>query len=449
MSPKRIVDFQDELNQENKCINETIAKTKQLKSDTKASSIKLQELREDLESLSAELGEEGPARNELDRISTSPELDWDDLYFLECNPLLRESRICKEIYKKPSLLPELSGVDYAVTAIASAIAAVVDFLLVRIPKDTNYLSTYPQKGSDLTGWMRGLGVSDSGKLKPFFQWMEKTCKVPYDKVTGTGISGFGSWTHRMLTPGHDPILGLVFGTIDIFHGQMTVVDTSGALRILKTYQPKLLGKVFAPFLFLGHLVSDICTSMGLPIPGWGFTQLLQFGKFGPKQNHSIADLSRYMYMSGYDLRHMVTMAVSTAVIEIVIRAYHYLSSVQPMENRVDMISSSISSQELSGITNKLKLHKMLFLAHTAVAGGNAVKVFAYHGNPTAINLPQWIAFLKESVTIVKALLRDTTPEKIIRNRNVINDTWEDITAISLTGLRTDLTVTTAYGKLVQ
>jgi hypothetical protein len=69
---------------------------------------------------------------------------------------------------------------------------------------------------------------------------------------------------------------------------------------------------------------------------------------------------------------------------------------------------------------------MLFAAHTIASAGNAAKVFAMAGNPSAINVAQWGMLIKESIAIVKAITRDRTIEKIQRNRNVIDQKWESL-----------------------
>ena len=84
------------------------------------------------------------------------------------------------------------------------------------------------------------------------------------------------------------------------------------------------------------------------------------------------------------------------------------------------------SKETSQIQANLKLHKMLFLSHTLAASGNAIKVFTYAGNPLSINLPQWLILLKESTIMIKAVTRDTTHEKLIRNRMKITKEWQEI-----------------------
>ncbi len=442
----KILDFSSNLNTAEEGINRSVEKTNRIAASLKSTDTELNQLSSELEALAIETGISLPAMKSRSISTKESTFSWDDLLFLNHNPVILESRIDREIMARPQLLHPLSGVDYAVTAIAASVATIVDMLIVRIPKDVNYMGKFAQKGSGFTSWLRGLGVDESGKLNPFFRWMEKTCKVPYDRVGGTGISAFGSWNHRMLSLGHDPLFGLIFGIIDILNGQMSVIDRSGALRVVTTFTPGATDKMFAPFLWLGHILSDVCTSCGIPIPGWGFTQLLQFGSFGAK-NKNVADLAAFMYTHGYDLRHLLTMAISTATIELIIRPYHYLTSMRPIDNDPRGVSTSISTRELERMESRLKLHKMLFLAHSCAAGGNAVKVFLHKGNPLAINIAQWGMFLKESVTILKAVTRDTTGEKIIRNRRNIDAGWKGIQDIEFTRFSDDLDTTEKYGVL--
>ena len=450
MTKGKILDFDGDLNAAKKGINSSVDKINKTAVSLKSTSTELNQMNSDLEALAIETSVSLPdVENSNARVrAQKSNFAWDDLLFLNNNPVILESRIHREIMARPQLLPPLSGVDYAITAIAASVATIVDMLIVRIPQDVNYMGKFEQKGSGFTSWLRGLGINESGKLDPFFSWMEKTCKVPYDKVGGTGISAFGSRNHRMLSLGHDPLFGLIFGIIDILNGQMSVIDRSGVLRVVTTYTPGASDKIFAPFLWLGHILSDVCTSCGIPIPGWGFTQLLQFGSFGAK-NRNVADLAAFMYTHGYDLRHLLTMAISTATIELIIRPYHYLTSMRPMDNGLRDISTPISTRELERIESRLKLHKMLFLAHSCAAGGNAVKVFLHQGNPLAINIAQWGMFLKESVIIFKAVTRDTTGEKIIRNRTKIDAKWIEIQDIELTQLSDTIDTTRRYGELLK
>lgn len=440
----KIVDFDDDLNNEKQRLEKALEQSEKIKDGLASQDEELNVLLDEVNGLS------GSRVSFQDSKKTSSNISWEDTLFLNRNPVLLESRIKKEIEKNPRLLPKFSGVDMAVTVLAGAIASVVDALVVKIPKDiTSASSIYNgQKGSKVTSSLRKLGVDKDGKLSPFLKSLENNCKVPYDQSINPKIPGFHPKTHRLMSLGHDPLFGLVFGVLDIIMGRMTVIDSNGTLHIVKTFTPASKDMVFAPFIQIGHIVSDLCTKMGIPIPGWGFTQLLQFGSIGPK-NRTIADISRWMYLNGYDLRHMVTMSIPTAIIEIIVRAYHYLSSLKSKKMIQNSIFHSIASKELARVESNLKLHKMLFFSHMIAASGNGIKIFAYGGNPLAFNVVQWGTFLKKSATMYQALTRNKTSEMITRNRKHIDKKWQEIKSIELGGLGSSLGTTGQYSSLLE
>ncbi len=355
---------------------------------------------------------------------------WDSSLFLQANKDRLDSYICDEIYAKPNIFPELTLRDGAVVSLAGLIAAVLDILVVKIPKDINYLGKYKQDGSDITGYFRKLGVNEDGKLNSFFSWMEEKNKVPFDKVSGVNIEGLNPRTHRLLTLGHDPILGVLFGTLDIYNGTLSAIDVHGNIGIIQAsslYEDT--GIISAIITWIGHLISDICTSMGLPVPGWGLLQFLQVGSFGEKQRN-IAEISKWMYLNGYDVRHFLTMAIVPATVEMIVRGYWLLEKYYlNIDEKIESLTRA--EQEMKAISEELKLHKMLFFAHSIATGGNVLKVTMAEGNPLAINIAEWGALLKESIVMVKAMRRDLTGEMINRNRARINREWEEIQEIEI------------------
>ena len=56
-------------------------------------------------------------------------------------------------------------------------------------------------------------------------------KVSFDaqdnRHTTEYVEGLSAYYHRMLSLGHDPLLGFVFGVYDIMHGTMTTIDKNG------------------------------------------------------------------------------------------------------------------------------------------------------------------------------------------------------------------------------
>ena len=121
-----------------------------------------------------------------------------------------------------------------------------------------------------------------------------TGSVPYDAtnylekenfISNYGSHGISGNNHRYTTLGHDPILGWIFGTMNIITGTLTkknlTLDSYTVVN-MKINQPILITEVFEQFveeiekdnLILGvailkqalHFSSDCFTTMGLPIP---------------------------------------------------------------------------------------------------------------------------------------------------------------------------------------
>jgi hypothetical protein len=426
MVKSRIITFDEEFNankDQYKRINEDLGR---VNATITEDSNKLMKLQKELETISKQLGISIPVNFNTAGDKYTKELN--DFHDFTGNlPILYddiEKSVKEEIFKHPELLPKLNSVEISIIGIASAVAVIIDFLLVKIPKDVNYLGKFNQEGSKVTEWLRTIGVDENGELKGFFKWCEKFAKVPYDKSTQKNIPGFYPKTHRLLSPSHDPLFGLIFGIIDILNGTVTAFDTQGGIHVIKSYDVSFGNKILSPLLWLAHIVSDICTTMGVPIPGWGFTQLLQVGNFGPN-NRTLADITKYMYLNGYDLRHLLTMSLSSTAIEIIIRGYCLLCDLNEEESLKEVEATHLD-KEYRKFKKDMKLHKMLAIASIFASSGNAIKVFAYQGNPSAINLSQWIMLIREGIAITNMTLRDTTVEKVMRNRDRLNDEWSKL-----------------------
>ena len=109
------------------------------------------------------------------------------------------------------------------------------------------------------------------------------------------------------------------GVFDIIFGSRTALSKAGDLFLEVGLAPGASPPVAIALQIL-HLLSDVATPMGLPAPGWTLTPLLQFGSFGP-EDHTVADLARYMYLNGYDFRHFVASLSSPLAIELVLLSY--------------------------------------------------------------------------------------------------------------------------------
>lgn len=294
---------------------------------------------------------------------------------------------------------DLKWHDYIVATIAGGLAVTIDFLVVKTPKSIKLNNQREISESPLTAYFRNLGKNSDGNLSKWITWLEKACKVPYDKSIDSLVEGLCPRSHRLHSLAHDPSLtGLLWSIKDVVNGTFTTIDKNGILRVEKiTEEMGGLGIIVAPILWLGHIISDVFTSAGIPIPNWTYLQLLQFGSFGDKQR-TIADLSRYMYLNGYDMRHLVTMSTTSAVIHFVVRIYHFLVNVRPEKNTQHILQYQ---KEYGKIKNNIKLHRMLMISNSIAITGNITKIAVYNGNPLAINIVIWFDFLKESIVQIQ------------------------------------------------
>lgn len=314
----------------------------------------------------------------------------------------------KEIFHSVPRLPKLSTQDFVVAAAIGLVAALIDFFLVGIPHKGHSKET----GSPLTDLLRKVGQTKGGKKNPIVSWLERKFEVPYDISCVKNV--LYPKNHRLRSFAHDPFIGLFFAVFDCKFGTCTCIDNAGHIRITTDRnQPTM----FPMILYLGHLVSDICTSSGLPVPGWVLTQF--FANPDDKEM-SIARAAEEMYRDGYDLRHFVSMSSSVGASKLLLSLYGRLQQSEPSE-----LGVLHYQREMDALYHRLTEGKMLFVANTVASSGNLVKLIVppSNGNPAAINLPQWTEMLRSSIQIARATLRDRTPELIVENRKKINEEW--------------------------
>jgi hypothetical protein len=277
--------------------------------------------------------------------------------------------------------------DVAVVGAAGVLAAVTDFFLVGLPSGRSV--------GHLTRWMKSYDTtSSSDVVARVARALEARCKVPYDTLRGSEpILGMSGRTHRFQTLGHDPVLGFVFGVLDILRGTVTGFSydklKSFHLGVCMDSPSGHVGtNIVEAFLTqLGHLLSDVATPAGLPAPLMAILQSFNRGSFG-KDGKTLAEVSRRMYTKGYDLRHFFATGVSAGVAHAVLHAFLGLRTV--------------SEDGACPRYHPLKKRRMFLAAHSIAALGNAGKVALHQGNPLAVNQAEWMAVF----TLLGPSLRD-------------------------------------------
>ncbi|MFR9504033.1 MAG: hypothetical protein SNH73_06260 [Rikenellaceae bacterium] len=320
---------------------------------------------------------------------------------------------------------EMNRADVLVACLAGGLAVIIDFIVVKTPKSVKLGAGDESKiisGSSLTAYLKRFGMSENNKEAKWIRSLEKWFKVNYDQSYLDGIKGMFPKNHRAYSLGHEPsIMGLIWGIKDLICNTSSFIDKDGVLRIVKTADTTLQQKMFAPILWLGHIFSDIFTKAGLPIPGNSILRLLQVGSFGEKER-TIGQIAEYMYLSGYDARHLLTASTSNAAIELVIRIYlFFISDTTKIESEI------LFEKEYHRIMSNRKRHNLLMTAYSVAATGNIAKVAAYSGSPNAINIPIWYSFAKEAVTKFVIVGSDSNFYiHAIENRDLIEERFNQL-----------------------
>ncbi|MEM6448495.1 MAG: hypothetical protein AAF704_18305 [Cyanobacteria bacterium P01_D01_bin.123] len=319
--------------------------------------------------------------------------------------------------------------DITFVCVSGILAAMTDFLLVRIPQTPKGVFV-EQQGSVLTGWLKQYDIKDKKDwVQRWLKELEARCKVPYDAQHGIcNFKGLCGNTHRLQSLGHDPVLGFVFGVLDILRGTITGFSydkgighhTFASVRIPS--ESISINLIEAILLQLGHLLSDVATPAGLPAPLFGLLQRFNVGsfQFGDKKERTLAEVARWMYLNGYDLRHFLVSGIMPAVVEIVLRGYlmlrHYAEK---------------GSTEFDAESHH-KIRTMLLAAHGVAAAANAGKVILYQGNPLAVNYAEWLALLRYLVPSLKHWLFDRDRLHLEQMETLTDSTWNELLANSQT-----------------
>ena len=369
------------------------------------------------EKLLAELGISVPSVNTLDSAKEKRIIyirDYDKIYEEAANDvgtdivlenlfttdvLLQNSLEVKALNREYNAIHKLDKFDVAISVVAGLLGAIVDIVLVGIPeKGPDGLEAGPLSDFVRKKFEEKFNSEEMEKLAN-----SKTSKVPFDaqdnRHTTEYVEGLSAYYHRMLSLGHDPLLGFVFGVYDIMHCTMTTIDKSGKIvcQIMENYADRKETDIVSAVLKqIIHFKSDITTSMGLPAPFMGLFNLMQFGSIG-EEELTVAEIVQGMYYEGFDFIHFCSQSISMIVIELVARIGYAVKRIKEGNGIKNSIPISLNREKHP------KLATMLFIAHCEAAAINVGKVY-FTKNPMAINYPEWIAFAKYSYKQLKWVL---------------------------------------------
>lgn len=301
----------------------------------------------------------------------------------------------KQLSKEFDNIHKLDPIDFSICLLSSLLSSAVDILFIGIPHST----TEGLKSGKLVDYIREQ-FSKKFPPKDMEELANKSIsKVPYDVqynneyIIKEHIEGLSTYYHRLMSIGHDPLLGLFVGTEDICNGTISTIDRNGKIFVqIANYSDITERKAQDIFAALSkqiiHLKTDVNTSMGLPAPLMGVFNLFQFGSIG-EENETIAQIVQSMYYEGYDFIHFCSQTIPVMIGEVVTRLCYYLKRKKEGHSVKECIPFSLN-RELHP-----KLESMLFITHLLNVGINTGKV-AFTKNPLSINYPEWLFFIKYS-----------------------------------------------------
>jgi hypothetical protein len=232
--------------------------------------------------------------------------------------------------------------------------------------------------------------------------------------------------HRVQTFGHDPLLGWVYGTLDILQGSLSGVSRHGIGTVINTTEATTDSLLVALALQAMHLGSDIVTPAGLPLPGW--TALLAVDAELPGARHSVAELARFMYVKGYDTWHFPAMATPLVATETVVRGYLWLRQLLDDDYRADLDveRARVGSDTVADLP---RYQTITLIARGIAAAGNAGRFALSGANPLTLNLALWAGFAHSVLRRLNKVRPESTMTATAHsNRILLDAAWAQIDA---------------------
>ncbi|MCJ8009333.1 hypothetical protein ACFFF5_13030 [Lederbergia wuyishanensis] len=312
--------------------------------------------------------------------------------------------------------------DYTIVGLAALVGFLVDLLVVKMPARAADKYVPQSQKSPAGKWVNKmmdsyLNPENNATIRNLESW----AKTPYDAVnvksfdriiSEEGPIKMNANLHRLKTPGHDPVLQLIFGVLDCMNGTISVFDQSGKLAVLDN--PNFVGtNLFLSITkTLAHFITDIGTPKGVVPPFFSLTQAItldtpfEINDRGTMRNMKLNELAERMYsVGGYNFNHFLVMSLVPLSVEMIVRSYRWMTKP---ETNVDF-------------KRDYKLNSMLTVAHSLTMSTNIMKMWLNGWNPLAFNYAELLMLIKSFYSFVKA---KTERDKKIESTLLHN--WEEI-----------------------
>jgi len=356
------------------------------------------------------------------------EVDISDI--LSLNEIKEHSAYIELLNREYNSIHRLDKVDVLIPVIAGVFSGAIDCIFGGFVKDV-YGRNIPGTMSE---YVRKL--FDKALPSERIKKLEELAKVPYDALNYDNkgnviveeiVDGLSPLFHHQVSLGHDPILGFIFGVLDMLRGAVTTLDFKGRFLVQTAdgFSDRKAQNLFQAIVtvFL-HMLSDVNGSssaksggMGLPVPFMALFNKLQFGKIG--DNDTISELTKSMFYQGYDFRYFCAMSIPVMITEVIVRVSYFAKRLYEGHTFMEAVPINLNHE------NKPKLGTMLFIAHSASTAINTGKI-AFTNNPLNINYAQWLAFARYSVKQLKWILVEKPNKRHKYVMDIINEQWDSL-----------------------
>jgi hypothetical protein len=311
----------------------------------------------------------------------------------------------------------LDGWDYAIAGACGLFAAMLDLLFVRAPLKPTAAWTKQVDGvfnkAVQTGFNRLIPRDLSAALSKGFPIGAPDTSTLADLI-GAPARALNPTNHRLRSLAHDPLLGFIFGVLDMRNGTCTTV-VNGVIQSIPSTKGvtdgtvfQLLGKIF------GHLLSDVNAptsngnrGMGLPAPFMGLLRMLEGipvpGKPSKANPIGMSDFGKqieYMYVNGYDLRQFAAASFPMVIMEVLMRAFYTFKQMK-------LHGAGFAETMLDTVPGRMnpRFRTMLALAYGTSSAVNAGKMYVT-GNILNANYAAWMGLAWNGFHALKWELHD-------------------------------------------
>ncbi|MDR3505135.1 MAG: hypothetical protein P4L52_02720 [Acidocella sp.] len=297
--------------------------------------------------------------------------------------------------------------DYAIAGAAGLFAAMLDLLCVRAPPKPTAAWTKQVDGTFNKAVQAAFNKLIPPELSATLSKANPIGAPDSSTVAdliGAPAKALNPINHRLRSLAHDPVLGFIFGVLDMKDGTCTTV-VDGMFHRIPSTKGATEGSVFQLLgRMLGHLLSDVNAptangnrGMGLPAP---FMGLLRMFEGIPVDGSTLGRQVEWMFANGYDFRQFTVSSVPMAIMEVLMRAFYVVKQMK-------LKDADFGATVLETMPGRMhpRFRTMLALAYGTSSAVNAGKV-CITKNLLDANYASWLGLVWNGFHAVKWALHD-------------------------------------------